>query len=43
MSRIRTDGSTLARKAAKHALTLARSMGGKIVGFHVAPAHTFRV
>jgi len=28
-----TDGSTLARKAAKHAVALAKATGGKIIAF----------
>lgn len=34
-----TDGSELSRKAAEKAVTLAQTVGARIVGFHVAPAY----
>lgn len=34
-----TDGSEMSRKAAEKAVALARSVGARVVGFHVAPAY----
>jgi len=34
-----TDGSPFANKAAKQAVQLAKSMGARVTGFHVAPAY----
>jgi len=38
-----TDGSALSRKAAKHAIALAKVTGAAITGFHVAPSYKFNV
>ncbi|MFO0255931.1 MAG: universal stress protein, partial [Betaproteobacteria bacterium] len=37
------DGSAFSAKALKKALTLAKMGGGKITGFHVAPAYRAEV
>lgn len=34
-----TDGSDMSRKAAEKAVALARSMGARVTGLHVAPAY----
>ena len=38
-----TDGSELSARAAKLAITLAKTTGSEITAFHVAPPYTFRV
>jgi nucleotide-binding universal stress UspA family protein len=38
-----TDGSDLARKAARLAVQVAKRTGAKITGFHVAPTYKFHV
>lgn len=38
-----TDGSALSRKAARHAVALAKATGAKITGFHAAPTYRFQL
>ena len=38
-----TDGSALSRKSAKKAAVFAKTMGARVIGFHVAPAYRFNV
>jgi nucleotide-binding universal stress UspA family protein len=38
-----TDGSAIARAAARKAAALAKATGARITGFHVAPAYKFNV
>jgi len=40
---IPTDGSPLSRKAAKHAIRLAKEQGASVIGFFVAPPYQPKV
>jgi len=38
-----TDGSPLSHRAGQQAVAIAKSIGARIIGFHVAPAYRFDV
>ncbi len=38
-----TDGSALSRKAVRKAVVLAKKIGARVTGFHVAPSYRFNV